>query len=148
MGCSLAGSSVHGIFQARILEWIAVPSSRGSSQPRDRTRVSYVSCVGRQVLYPEHHPISSHHSYRFWNIFINPKRNSIYQPALLVPSSQPWKTTNLLSISVFACFGHFIVMDSYWRQPFVTDFFSLSKVFSWFTHIVMCISTSFLFVAK
>ena len=148
MDCSPPGSSVLGILQARILEWIAVPSSRGSSQPRDRTRVSYVSCVGRQVLYPEHHPISSHHSYRFWNIFINPKRNSIYQPALLVPSSQPWKTTNLLSISVFACFGHFIVMDSYWRQPFVTDFFSLSKVFSWFTHIVMCISTSFLFVAK
>ena len=37
MDCSLPGSSVHGIFQARILEWVAVPSSRGSSQPRDRT---------------------------------------------------------------------------------------------------------------
>ena len=109
MDCSPPGSSVLGILQARILEWIAVPSSRGSSQPRDRTRVSYVSCVGRQVLYPEHHPISSHHSYRFWNIFINPKRNSIYQPALLVPSSQPWKTTNLLSISVFACFPFWLL---------------------------------------
>ena len=32
--CSLAGSSVHGILQARILEWVAIPSSRGSSQPR------------------------------------------------------------------------------------------------------------------
>ena len=35
MGCSLPGSSVHGIFQARILEWVAISSSRGSSQPRD-----------------------------------------------------------------------------------------------------------------
>ena len=46
------GSSVHGILQVRILEWVAVPSSRGSSWPRDRTHVSYVSCIGRQVLYP------------------------------------------------------------------------------------------------
>ena len=33
MDCSPPGSSVHGIFQARILEWVAMPSSRGSSQP-------------------------------------------------------------------------------------------------------------------
>ena len=41
MGCSLPGSSVHGIFQARVLEWVAISFSRGSSQPRDRTRVSH-----------------------------------------------------------------------------------------------------------
>ena len=35
MDCSLPGFSVHGIFQARILEWVAMPSSRASSQPRD-----------------------------------------------------------------------------------------------------------------
>ena len=39
------GSSVHGIVQARILEWVAIPFSRGSSQPRDQTWVSYI--VGR-----------------------------------------------------------------------------------------------------
>ena len=39
--CSLSGSSVHGIFQARVLEWGAISFSRGSSQPRDRTWVSY-----------------------------------------------------------------------------------------------------------
>ena len=38
--CSLPGSSVHGIFQARILEWVVISFSRGSSQPRDRTQVS------------------------------------------------------------------------------------------------------------
>ena len=42
MDCSLPGSSVHGILQARILEWVAMPSSRGSSQPRDGTQVSYI----------------------------------------------------------------------------------------------------------
>ena len=40
--CNLLGFSVHGILQARILEWIAIPFSRGSSQPRDRTRVSHI----------------------------------------------------------------------------------------------------------
>ena len=45
------GSCVHGILQARILEWVAMPSSSGSSQPRDGTGVSCVSCTGRQVLH-------------------------------------------------------------------------------------------------
>ena len=39
------GSSAHGIFQARILEWVAVSFSRGSSWSRDQTRVSWVSCI-------------------------------------------------------------------------------------------------------
>ena len=46
------GSSVHGIFQARILEQVVMSSSRRSSRPRDRTRISYVSCIGRWVLHP------------------------------------------------------------------------------------------------
>ena len=45
MDCSLPGSSVHGVLQARILEWAAISSSRGSSQPRDRTHVSCGSCT-------------------------------------------------------------------------------------------------------
>ena len=48
MDCSPPGSSVHGILQAKILEWVAMPFSRGSSQPRDRTQVS---CFGRWVPY-------------------------------------------------------------------------------------------------
>ena len=43
MDCSPPGSSVHGILQARILEWVVMPSSRGSSQPRDRTCVSWIA---------------------------------------------------------------------------------------------------------
>ena len=46
--CSSSGLSVHGILQARILEWVAIPFPRGSSWPRDQT---HVSCIGRWSLY-------------------------------------------------------------------------------------------------
>ena len=52
MVCNLPSSTIHGIFQARILEWVAISFSRGSSQPRDWTHISYVSCIGRWVLLP------------------------------------------------------------------------------------------------
>ena len=48
LDCRLPGSSVHGIFHARTLEWVAISFSRGSSQPKDQTRVS---CIGRQARY-------------------------------------------------------------------------------------------------
>ena len=48
--CSPPGSSVHGMLWARILEWVAMPSSRGSSRPRDQT---HISCIGKQILYTE-----------------------------------------------------------------------------------------------
>ena len=47
----MPGSSIHGILQARILGWVATSFSRGSSWPRNWTRGSYVSCIGRRVLY-------------------------------------------------------------------------------------------------
>jgi len=43
MDCSPLGSSVSGIFQARILEWVAIPFSRGSSLPRDQTHVTHIA---------------------------------------------------------------------------------------------------------
>ena len=51
------GSSVHGIFQSRILKWLAMSFSRGSSQLRDRIWVSHVSYIRKQILY--HCAISS-----------------------------------------------------------------------------------------
>ena len=48
MDCSPPGSSVHGTLQARILEWVSIPFSRGSSQSKDRTQAS---CTGRWILY-------------------------------------------------------------------------------------------------
>ena len=47
----LPSSSVHEISQARILEWVAISFSRGSSWPRDGTRVSCIFCIGRRILY-------------------------------------------------------------------------------------------------
>ena len=49
--CSLPGSSVLGILQARILEWLAISNSRGSSQPRDQT---YVSCIAGRYYHLSH----------------------------------------------------------------------------------------------
>ena len=51
MDYSPPGSNVHGISQARIQDWVAISSSRGSSQPRDQTQVSCISCIGRRILY-------------------------------------------------------------------------------------------------
>ena len=78
MGCILAGSSVHGIFQARILEWVTVSSSRGSSQPRNQTHVSHMSYTGRWVLYHCHHLGSPE-----YNLFENFSSFGFHQTGLL-----------------------------------------------------------------
>ena len=68
MNCSLPGSSVHGILQARILEWVGIPFSRGSSQPRDWIQVSWITgrffyCLRHQedqyTLYIKKHELCS-----------------------------------------------------------------------------------------
>ena len=51
MDPSPPGPSIYRILQARIPEWVAMPSSRGSSQPTGGTCISLVSCIGRWVLY-------------------------------------------------------------------------------------------------
>ena len=73
--CSLTVSSVHGILQTRILEWIAIPSSKGSSRSRDRTHVSCVFCIGRQIFYhcttwEAQNDIESQSKQKYVNIFL------------------------------------------------------------------------------
>ena len=51
MDCNPQGSSILGTSQARILEWVAISCSRGSSWPRNQTDVSCFSCIGKQILY-------------------------------------------------------------------------------------------------
>ena len=51
MDCSLPGSSIHGIFLARILEWVTISSFRGFYQPRGLTGGSWASCTGRQIIF-------------------------------------------------------------------------------------------------
>ena len=55
MDCSLPCSFAHGILQARILEWLAISFSRGSSWPRGLTHISCISFIGRQILYQLSH---------------------------------------------------------------------------------------------
>ena len=62
--CSLPGSSIHGIFQARVLEWVAISFSRGSSWPRDRTWVSHTA--GRLFTI-----WATREAYRFVKLFQN-----------------------------------------------------------------------------
>ena len=56
MDYSLPGSSVHGLFQPGTLEQVAKPFSRRSSQPRNQTHISLVSCIWSGILYHYHHP--------------------------------------------------------------------------------------------
>ena len=62
MDHSPPGPSVHGTLQAWTLGWVAMPSSRWSSQPKEQTRVSYISCIGRRVLYHSCHLLRLHSS--------------------------------------------------------------------------------------
>ena len=71
MGCSPPGSSVHGILQARILEWVPFPSP-GSSQPRDWTCIFYVSCFRRQILYHWATSEAQAHLTVLHNLHLNP----------------------------------------------------------------------------
>ena len=75
MGYSPPGASIHGVFQARILEWVAIPFSRGSSQSRDQTHVSSIFCIGKHSL-PLSHPGSS----KYLSVF--PYSTSIPPPRL------------------------------------------------------------------
>ena len=66
--CSPSGFSAHEIFQARIPEWVAIPFSKGGSQPRDQTYVSRIFCIGRQILY--HCATWEDHMYTYRCIYI------------------------------------------------------------------------------
>ena len=83
MDCSLPGSSVHGISQARILEWVTISSSRGSSWPRDGTQVS---CIGRRILY-------------HW---------ATREPLGSVPLSSTLTTVSIISLGALPCWSHLI----------------------------------------
>ena len=65
MDCSLPGSPIHGIFQARILEGVAISSSRWSSQPRDQTQVSRI--VGKR--FTTQPPGKPNTNFKYYNLF-------------------------------------------------------------------------------
>ena len=85
MDCSLPGSSIRGILQARILEWVAISFSRGSSQPRDWTQVSRIGgrcfnlwATRKAQIYPYPYPYSYLYLYPYLSILPGSKINHKY----------------------------------------------------------------------
>ena len=72
LDCGLLGSSDHGIFLARILEWVAMPSSRGSFRPRDAIHISCVSCVASEFFTaePPGKPLTNLRAPLSWDFFL------------------------------------------------------------------------------
>ena len=117
MDCIPPGSSVHGVFQARILEWVAISFSRGSSLPWNRTQVSCGSYIGRQTFYhwatwedPSFtYPISFH--LRLWcrcgwgkhnlEIHLTHQVNSVNLPRCpICLATETWSLTVSLSVEL------------------------------------------------
>ena len=88
MDYNLSGSSDHGIFQARILEWVAISFSRGSSQARDQTQVSCIAgrCFTIWAIAPE--------NWCFWTVVLKKTRESPLDGKEIQPvnpkGNQPW----------------------------------------------------------
>ena len=78
MNCSLPGSSVHGIFQARILERAALSFSRGPSLPKGQTRVSCIFCTGRQILHHWSPSVPVPFMHRAWLTLYTPEVFKVY----------------------------------------------------------------------
>ena len=99
--CSPPGSSVHGILQAGILEWVAISFSRRSPQPKDRTRVSWVFCTVWQILY---HWVTweAQGHFRIWGGLLWPRKlKKIPRPSLPQHSSV---SASFLSVSLSPLF--------------------------------------------
>ena len=107
MDCSLPGSSLHGILQARVLGWVAISFSRGSSRPRDQTQVSCIAgkCFNLWAT-REAHKFESHHEFKF----------RIFHAAFILSSAR--KKLKL---------GSTVLSSSLKHSEFVRFFFSQAK---------------------
>ena len=94
MDCGLPGSSVHGIFQVRILEWVATSSSRASSGSRDRAYMSCVSCIGQGGSLP----LAPPGKHRMWQ---SPHLNPCSPASVLCVMTQLGIPFSAVSLKVF-----------------------------------------------
>ena len=133
MDCSLSGSSNHGILQARILEWVAMPSSRGSSRPRDRTCVSCSSCTAGRFFTakplgkPSDAPFSSvqslSHVWLFETLW-----TAAPQASLSITNSQ--SLLKLMSIELVMPSNHLIPFSSCLQSFPASKSFQMNKFFT------------------
>ena len=119
------GSSVEGMLQTRILEWVSMPSSRGCFQSRDRTCISYVSHIGRRVLYHSRHlgsPVVQllSHVWLFATPWTAARRTSL---SLTVS----WSLPKFMAIQSVIPFNHLILCCP---LPLLPSIFPSIKVFS------------------
>ena len=108
MDCSPLGFSVRGILQARTLEWVTMPSSRGSSWLRDQT---WVSCIGRWILYPLSH--QGHPFYAMaplnWNL-----------PHFISAEPPRWVAALLPRAALLHLSSRTPAMETSFHEPFIT----------------------------
>ena len=134
MGCNSPGSSVHGIIQARILEWVAISCSRGSSQPKDWTKPSMHILVSIPQLIPPPFPAFGNHKFV---LYICDSENKYLKL---------WK-----SYCLFLLFYSALVVE---RQPeniskqmsivgpninFINRYWALSFIFTFILHVIICL---------
>jgi len=91
-GLSPPDSSVLGIFQAKTLEWVAISYCRRFSQPRDQTRITYISCIGRRILYHCSTRRKDSHQTVNWYFLFSPESH----PYNLVPGVPKFITSSVL----------------------------------------------------
>ena len=109
------GSSVHGIFQARILKWVAISFSRSASQPRDQTHTFCASCIDRQFL---------HHGATTWLICVYSLPISMY----MLPFWENLLWTHKIRFPITNCPCHLCIHNNlnhniyvYWMMSFSFD---------------------------
>ena len=132
--CNLSGSSVHGIFQASILEWVAISYSRGSSWPKDWNFISFISCICRPILYrctiwePERTCFKYSHWLYNKVTFLNLKKGSLTSesnPVSINWSYTDWLLIYLINFSYLFLFQQFAIVTClvfhflYWSVSFL-----------------------------
>ena len=114
-----------GILQERILEWVAMSSSRGSSQPRDWTHVSYIPCIGKQILYHLCH-LGSPRMYGTWNLM------KAQENAFAIDTTGIMKKWDKLGYSWYVCI-YLLLALSYFKAHIRHKTFYFLLRNSWFT---------------
>ena len=144
MDCSLAGSSVHGILQERRLEWVPVPFSRGSSEPRDQTQDSCIS--GRFLTFwamawvpmPVSMPSARALEKVLWNVFIFFSSLLFSRVNLSTSVIQPYQLScpaawNMISPVSSGSWGYMVTLHSSW-DDLLTTFKNIHQ------HLVQCLA--------
>ena len=125
MDCSLPGSSVHGILQTRILEWVVIPLSRESSQPRDWTRVSCI--VGGFFTIQ----FSSVQSLSHVRLFVTPWTAACQASLSITNSQNSLKLTNIELVMPSNCLILCCPFSSCPQSVPASESFPVSQLFTW-----------------